>query len=304
MNNQMSNQQNKNYGLNLALEKQQQSEKDWVFGATSPICLAEGMPETEREKYLPKGEVQQGVEDMADCASRGPINILETKFNYLIQNKIISVGSIKFLKDNGYADKGGRVEFSDAFIAINSGTTKQGNSMKAPLESIRLMGLVPKKLLPLEKWMTWDDYHKPERITSELKTLGLEFLNHFGINYEKVYEKNLTTLLNRDLSNLAGFAWSDPVGGEYPRVDFPPNHVFMGLRNPRTYIFDNYIDLVDEDFIKKLAPDYDFVDYGYRIIISEKKKEEKSEKELSFWQKKLNHFIADLLAEIKEIFNF
>ena len=127
--------------------------------------------------------------------------------------------------------------------------------------------------------MTWEDYHKPERITEEMK--------------------NLDELLDRDIINLAGYAWPNPVNGEYPRVDYQPNHVFVGIRKPRTYIFDNYVDEgVAGDFIKKLAADYDFIDYGYRIIISEKKIEEPGEKpevKKSWWQR--------LIEAIKKFFS-
>ena len=280
----------KNYGLNWELEKLQESKEDWVFGAVSPVCLAEGLSELQRDVFLPKGEVQRGAEDTMDCATRGPINILEIKFNYLVNNKVISKRGFKFLYDNGYINRSNRIEFSDAFIAIKSGTTRNGNSMKAPLEAIRLYGLIPKSMLPLEKWMTFEDYHKEERITEEMEDLGQEFRKHFNINYEKVYEKNLDELLERDIINMAGYAWDRPVNGEYLRSENRPNHVFVGIRKPRTYIFDNYIDSVDGDFIKKLAPDYDFLDYGYRIIISENKTGEVKQ---SWWEIIIN-FIKKL----------
>lgn len=259
----------KNYGLNWELEKAQQSEKDWFFGAGSPVCLAE-IPSAERESCLPKGEVQRSDKgDMMDCASRGPVNIVETKLNWLIKNKKLSERVIDFLEDKGYINEAGEVELADAWIAIESGTTKNGNSMKAPLETLRKKGILPKKFLPLEKWMTWDDYHDSNRITEEMKRLAKESLRYLNFNYEKVLESQMERMLDRDILNLAGYAWPVPVNGEYPRVDDPPNHVFMGLRLPKYYIFDNYIDYVDGDFIKKLTPDYDFHRYGYRIIISE-----------------------------------
>ena len=65
--------------------------------------------------------------------------------------------------------------------------------------------------------MAWEDYHKPERITQEIEDLGQEFLKRFGINYERVLEKNLNELLGRDLIDLAGFAWPEPINGEYPK---------------------------------------------------------------------------------------
>lgn len=176
--------------------------------------------------------------------------------------------------------KYGYIEFSDRKVAIESGTTKSGNSLKAPIDSTHRDGLIPKAMFPQVE--SFEEYHNPDLITDEMKKLGQEFLKRFSINYEKVYEKDLDTLLDRDMLDVAGYAWPVPKNGEYSRTEHRPNHAFMGIRKPMTFIFDNYIDYVDGDFIKKLAQDYDFLDYGYRIIISENKKEEEKR---SWWQK-------------------
>ena len=256
----------KNYGLDLDLEKSHQSEEDEVFGAFSSMCLAV-IPEVEREHYLPEGEVQKGAEDTMDCASRGPINILETKFNWLWRNNKICPENKEWLKMNGYVHNDS-VTFSDAFIAIKSGTTRGGNSLKAPLHAIHEYGLIPKHRLPLEPTMTWGDYHNPERITRELEKLGEEFKSRFPIRYAKVFRNHFTELYKEDVLDLAGYAWSEPVLGIYPKSGNQPNHVFMGIKRPTHTIFDNYIDVVDNDFIKRLSSDYDLLDYGYRVYIT------------------------------------
>jgi hypothetical protein len=74
-----------NNGLNLELERQHQSNEDWVFGSASPTCIAL-IPEMDREKYLPVGEVQNAGDEKMDCATRGPVNILEAKFTFLIND--------------------------------------------------------------------------------------------------------------------------------------------------------------------------------------------------------------------------
>src|SRR3990167_10845780 len=168
----------KNYGLDLELEKEHLRDEDWKFGGDVVLnCIAQ-IPENERIQYLPKGEVQRGIEDTMDCATRGPINILETKFTWLLVNKKLDFEQEYWLRAKGYTD-GDKVKFSDAFVAINSGTTRNGNSMKAPLDAIRKQGLIPKKMLPLEEQMTWQDYHNPARITQEMRDLGLEFSERF-----------------------------------------------------------------------------------------------------------------------------
>ena len=277
----------KNFGLNLSLEKQQQTGDEWKFGALSDPCLTD-IPVGERYKYLPKGELQfTSRADMKDCASRAPLNILETKFNWLLRNKKLSLENEIWLRANGYVENV-CICFSDAFVAINSGTTLDGNSLKAPLEAIRKQGLVPKKLLPLLPDMTFETYHDPQRITEEMRNLGLEFNKRFFINYQKVYEIDYGTLLSEDLLNVAGYAWPAAAQGEYPRVDYDPNHAFMAFKRPLTYIFDNYIESAG-DFIKKLASDYNFLDYGYRVSINKelvvvKKKNRLLQALTNWWQ--------------------
>ena len=255
-----------NYGFNPQLEKEHQRGDEYIFGSASPTCIAE-IPESERASCLPLGEVQRTpYSEMMDCATRGPINILETKFNWLLKNQKLTFENEYWLRANGYIDEG--VEFSDAFIAILSGTTRQGNSMKAPIDAIRKNGLIPKKLLPLEPDMTFEDYHNPDRITGGMKQMGKEFLTRFAINYEKVYENDFEILLHKDLLDVAGYAWAEPVNGEYPSTTYDPNHVFVAYKTPKYFIFDNYLDPVDGDFTKKLTSNYNFMSYGYRLLIN------------------------------------
>lgn len=285
----------KNYGLNLDLEQQHRSEKDWVYGALSQPCLA-SIPSGERKKYLPRGEVQKGVDDMMDCASRDPVNLLETKFNFLVRNKRILSENVQWLRDNGYiviyeTEDGPleAVEFSDAFIAINSGTTRAGNSLIAPIDAIHTCGLIPKKDLPLVATMTFDEYHDPNRITARMINMGKEFLRRFPINYERVNEVHFGDVLKDDMIASAGYAWPDPVDGEYQRTDMIPNHAFLVFDLPKFNIFDNYFDVLDGDFVKKLAADYDLVDFGYRVIISTEKVPQSTGLVKTFWKRVLKY---------------
>lgn len=268
-----------NYGLDIDREIREQSDEDWVGGVAPLTCLG-FIPEELREQYLPVGEVQRGKEDTMDCASRAPINILEAKFTYAYQNDLFSFEQTRFLRTNGYIANN-RVVFSDAFIAIKSGTTRTGNSLKAPLEAIRKNGLIPKHLLPLLPDMSWSEYHDPDRISLYMEQLGKKFLTHFQINYEKVYD--IPKWQGEYFLVVGGFAWSIPQEGVYPPVDSRPNHAFVLYKTPKYYAFDNYIDSVDGDFIKKLDPAYKFLDYGYNVVI-------RNPIQLSLWERILNFF--------------
>jgi hypothetical protein len=251
-----------NRGLDLEKEQEDRQDEDWVFGAASQQCLAV-VPPADREAHLPPGEVQRGRDDLMDCASRAPLNVLETKFNYLL--KTGKLPHAIWLRDNGYITEKG-FEFSDAFIAILSGTRRTGNSLKAPCHAIHEYGLIPKQKLPLRKDMTWEEYHNKERVTGSLMALGEQFKSRFTINYERVLEADYDTLLEDDMLIVAGYAWPKPKGGEYPRTDNKPNHAIMAIRTPKYFIFDNYE--TRDSYIKKLANDYDLLDYGYRLYIS------------------------------------
>ena len=282
----------KNYGLDLEKELREQSVKDHIHVVgVSRVCDA-NIPEFQRELYLPEGEIQRSsIEDMMDCATRGPINILEAKFSFLLADDKFPQETQEWLEKNGYF-QGGQVKFSDAFIAIKSGTSRRGNSLKAPLEAIREFGLIPKKLLPLGIDMTWEEYHNPTRIAPEMNNLGKEFLKRFTINYEKVYQTDYQKI--DDFIDVAGYAWSEPINGVYPAIDFPPNHAFVRFKRPAHFIFDNYIDSSDGDFIKKLAQDYDLLDYGYRLYVTVHTVPQKqSNKVLTFWRKLLSIITGD-----------
>lgn len=202
----------------------------------------------------------------------------------------ISSENKKWLLDNGYIGKDGRVTFSDRFISILSGTTREGNSLKAPLQAIENYGLIPKSMLPANSSMNFDQFHDKSKITQEMLNLGQEFKKRFPINYEKVYEVHYSDLYEGDMIIQAGYAWPQPVNGVYPRVEYDPNHVWMGICKPLHTIFDNYIDNVDGDFIKKLAPDYNMLDYGYRVFISAENKVINNLQKQFLWSKILEWF--------------
>lgn len=255
-----------NLGIDLAKEKLEQSSEDWMFGSVSVKGLAEGV---KLRLYIPDGEIQFGKDDFMDCASRSPHNILETKLTYAVKGKLLSPETIDWLKDKGYADKNGKVTLSDRFTAILSGTTKQGNSLKAPMDSIRKNGCIPKKMLPAGKDMTWEDYHNKADITDEMIDLGKKFAEIINVNYVRVHRDDFSKI--NDMLNVAGHAWEEPINGIYPNTSQDFNHAFA-LFPPVIYeAIDNYYDKVDGDFIKRLSPDYLFYDYGYRVIVNEGK---------------------------------
>jgi len=251
----------KKYGLDLEKQQNELSEEDHIFGGASSPCLAQ-IPMMERENYLPEGELQNIGEEKMDCATRSPLNKLELKLNYLIKNNLLLPENIKWFIEKGYVTENG-VELSDSFNSTLSGTTKRGNSLKAPLQSIKNDGVIPKSMLP--QAYTWEKHHYRGRITQEMIDLGKEFKERITVRYEKVYEQDYENLIKKDLLGVAGYAWPVLKNGEYGKVSYTPNHAFM-IFLPMYFAFDNYEEGSGE-FIKKLSYNYDFLDYGYRLYI-------------------------------------
>ena len=193
------------------------------------------------------------------------------------RNKKLSLANEIWLKSNGYVTPRG-VEFSDRYISILSHTTREGNSLKAPLDAVRKFGLIPKSMLPQVN--SFEEYQNPMSITPEMMKLGEEFKSRFFINYERGGESDFAVILKRDSILVGGYAWPVAVSGIYPRAEYSPNHAFMVFKL-RYFAFDNYEE-GPGDWIKQLAGDYDFIDTGYRILIS---KEAVTPPKKNIWQR-------------------
>lgn len=264
-------------------ERREQTPDDWQFGALSQPGLA-SIPLNEREIYLPKGETQRGREDFQSCASISPVNQLEAQFTWLFRNNKLSAENKAWLEEKEYLNADGKITFSDRYIAVLSGTTRQGNSLRAPLEAIRKNGLIPKRMLPAHSEMSFDDYHKVSDITPAMKDLGQEFRNRFTINYEQVHISHFAEALKDDMLGVGAHAWPFPENGLYPRTDNPLNHAFMLYGLPKYQAYDSYPEKPD-DYTKNLAPDYIFFETAYRVFISA---ESPYAKQVSLYQQLIN----------------
>lgn len=255
-----------NNGLDLEREVREQDGTELKVGAITAFLFK--APETERRKYQPIGEVQMSNRaDMMDCATRDKVNILEEDLNFAYRNGLLLPETKQWLEDNDFVvtvSGMSYVQISDAFTAIKSGTTKSGNSLKAPAQALHEWGFVPKKWMPLEEWMAFEDYHNPTRITPKIAALAKESVQRLPINYQQVQNWQFSQELHRGSLSTAGHAWDDPVNGIYQRSSGNFNHAFKLFEN-EFFAFDNYHDVVDGDYIKQLAPDFRFFDWGYQI---------------------------------------
>ncbi len=265
------NQNTTSQNFDLARELREQDSRDWKFGALSQPGIV-SIPPEERENYLPTGETQfDKFTDFSDCASRSPVNHLEALFTYHYKHGMKEENK-QWMEKNGYV-KASQVTFSDRFIAVLSGTTHSGNSLKSPVDTIRTKGLIPKSLLPKTDDLTWEQYYAP--IPQNLLDLGQEFLKRFTINYEQVFQVHFEDVLKDDMIGTAGYAWPVPINGVFPKSAGDFNHAFLLYKLPKYNIYDNYQNYNPQDgtldtggFTKVLAPDYTLFDYGYRVYVS------------------------------------
>lgn len=246
--------------FNEAKERAAQDGTEYRWGAVQTDLAL--IPKDLRLLFLPDGVLQyNNIMDSNGCASRAPLNILEAKLTYAYKHKTLMPNSLKtWLRANGYIVDG-KVVLNDAFIEILSGTDKNGNSLKAPVDTIYRYGVIPAHLLPLEEGMTWEQYMDPKRVTQDMRDLGKQFLLRFGINYEKVPRETFPEALETDFLSVALFAWPEPVNGVYPATSGSFNHAVAAVDN-YIYVEDNY-----EPFLKLLAKNYPMFDWGYSLSI-------------------------------------
>lgn len=278
----------KNYGFDADKEKRDISKTDFILGAKTPIGAVDDISGVvtalyawnrpvrgvyqrttaqinhciisyikKLAKYYPIGEIQKGYEDYMDCVARGFINEIEKQLNYLYLEEILSNPTISWLNDKGYFIDN-RIVLSNRIPAMGSGTSRTGNSLKAVIQWIENNGIHPRSMLPEGK-MTWNQYHNRNNMTKAILDVGIESREYIKINYAKVYGSSFLKL-------FGNFKWD---------------------------IYDNYLD-VDGDYIKRLAENYIFLGYGYKVIINEGKKKIMLNTQL---EKSYNHILHRLPDE-------
>lgn len=121
--------------------------------------------------------------DTMSCATFSALNIVENTINYFIyKGDMINVSQLEWLNKNGFI-KDGKLNLSDRFTAIMSGTTPQGNYMQNVWDSIRKDGCIPEAMLPFGG-NNWAEYHNKNVITQAMKDLAKQFLEIVDSSYE------------------------------------------------------------------------------------------------------------------------
>lgn len=175
----------KHTGLILSLPK----EDDFIHGGEASLNLGakENVLDGNWAKYLPAGERQYSLNfDTMSCTTFSYCNVLETYFNFLIANNKIAIENYTWLNNKGYIGQDGKVNFSDRFLAILSGTSKVGNRFDVVAETARTRGLIPEAMFPMGG-DTWEQYMDASLITNEMLDMASEFLKRFKLSYEWIF---------------------------------------------------------------------------------------------------------------------
>lgn len=160
---------------------------DYIAGVNSPLAYQIILDDGNWKPYTPTPEVQWGKGgDKMNCVTQSYHNVCETRLTYLIQNGKLPERHLSFLRDNGYIDANGKVNFNDRISAILNNTTKDGNWLYVVADSARNYGLFPETILPSDENLSWEEYYNKALITPEILEVGKKFRELFEMPYEWV----------------------------------------------------------------------------------------------------------------------
>lgn len=264
--------------------------RTWIAGAESGVPYKELLQAPDWSPFMPtyENQIRDGF-DAVSCVTYQGLSSLEFQLERMRQRGLLRKEILDFFIDNGYIDSNNKINFSDRFSSIMSGTTWHGNNMTNPMDSFRRDGVIPEKMLPYPDLTQFKDadgritrdyecfkfYSNPAVITQEMKDLGKKFLKFFDIRYEVVYYNNMAPLnLNVIRYHLkhAPLSFAAPVasgeGGDsvIPGVGCGAGHARLIYRDmPEDQwhtIFDSFARAT-----KKLGRDW-CIPYVYKMVIT------------------------------------
>lgn len=252
---------------------------DFVAGAETGISTYFNNPSGNWSASLPLDERQKinGFETDA-CVTFSHTNNLEIEGDFAIANGLWQPSSVQWLKDNGYIDASGHLNFSDRALAKMSGTTQAGNNLVNVADTSRKLGLVAEAdwVFPVDEITAspadaWNIYYAavPDAVIAK----AAEFVKHFTIQYEWVaYPGKVTTMQDfaveltkspLQIATAVCAGWNDaPIiqacgaGTQHATTMFAvePGKVF--------HIYDHYL-----PFKKEFADAYT-ITYAFRLLIA------------------------------------
>jgi len=243
----------------------------WIAGLETGVDYEENLPSGDWRDYEPTAERQNNpfVFDTLSCATFSFLNVLETFLKWQIKNNKLNAAQLKFLKDNKYFDENENVNFSDKYLAILSGTTKNGNTLQNVAAGASAYGLIPQSVLGFYNETTWEQWHDRSQITQAMLTLGQEFLKYFSIKYEMAFYDEEKGIPEGSLESIEKSIKQAPLHVAIPR---PAHHAveLTYIEPEKSYtIFDTYDPYRKEKpWPKSGGTD---IHYGMKVILGQVK---------------------------------
>ena len=180
-------------------------------------------------KYNPVGERQNNpfVFDTKACVTFSALNVLEATLEYYLSEDLLPDITVRFLKENGYINEKGSVNFSDRFTAIKSKTSTNGNTLPKVADCIRNVGLIPEAMLTFGDAKVFAAYHEPSVITEAMERLATRFLNYFEVRYAWVFTDNKTGWIEESFEAMKKHLKHRPLQVAVPK---PASHAVMASK--------------------------------------------------------------------------
>jgi len=250
------------YGLKF----QKIRKEDYRFGGSTQILESMSMPSANWSSYIPKFESQAGLYfDTWACVSFSAANVIETKLTRLYKNNLLHKTDKEWLEKKGYVENC-EINLSDRFIAKMSGTqVGVGNTGQDVGQAIREHGLVPESAWPFpnaQRTPIFTDRDYYSEIPEDIKALGKEFLEHFGIMYEVVYRNDWDDALRYSPLQIFVYAWKEKNDIYYSPAFKKQNHAVMKFSTENT-IYDHY-----QPEMKTLEEDFNYYQYGFKYSLT------------------------------------
>ena len=165
---------------------------DFRVGGETAIVYEVRLASGDWEKYRPTDEWQRRLMagilgyDTLSCVTFSALRCVAMQIEFLIETGQAPDAFVLFLKENGYIDENGKVNFNEHFTAVMSGTTTNGNSGVAVWDSIRKDGLLAQSAGPAVNDFTTTEAWLANTITQAQKDAAKKILEWLTIQYEWV----------------------------------------------------------------------------------------------------------------------
>ena len=166
----------------------------------------------------------------------------------------------------------GHFNASERFGGITAGTTRRGNSARNAIESPRIYGLIPEKVLPFVKG--WNNYYN-KKTAEPFLAIAKELMEYIQINWAWIRPEQFNEFKQYSATPTSIYAWEAEVNGIIPPSTRRKNHLICndGFEVKKyDKVWDSY-----PPFAKKISW-YSNLGSGMVVTITLKKKLDKYKK--------------------------